>query len=123
MHLRMPSIDRGVQSFLWAFVFFLVLYFGMVAVDVAQGDRVPRLARQRLPDLPVRPHARHLEPTGGCRLQRRLCAVRLVDEPPGELGPDRRFEPQSGRNPVLGRAERQAVAKQQVGPPPASPDG
>jgi hypothetical protein len=37
MHLRMPSIDRGVQSFLWSVVFFLVLYFGMVAVDVAKG--------------------------------------------------------------------------------------
>ena len=37
MHLRMPSIDRGVQSFLWSVVFFLVLYFGMVAVGVAKG--------------------------------------------------------------------------------------
>ncbi|WP_114795382.1 hypothetical protein [Gaiella occulta] len=37
MHLRMPSIDRGVQSFLWAVVFFLVLYFGMVAVDVSKA--------------------------------------------------------------------------------------
>jgi len=37
MHLRMPSIDRGVQSFLWAIVFFLILYFGMLAVDVAKG--------------------------------------------------------------------------------------
>ncbi len=37
MHLRMPSIDRGVQSFLWALVFFLVLYFGMVAVGVGKA--------------------------------------------------------------------------------------
>jgi hypothetical protein len=37
MHLRTPSIDRGVQSFVWALVFFLVLYFGMVAVDVARA--------------------------------------------------------------------------------------
>ncbi len=37
MHLRTPSIDRGVQSFLWALVFFLVLYFGMVAVDVGKA--------------------------------------------------------------------------------------
>ena len=37
MHLRMPSIDRGVHSFLWAVVFFLILYFGMVAVGVAKG--------------------------------------------------------------------------------------
>ena len=37
MHLRMPSIDRGVQSFVWAVVFFLFLYFGMVAIQVAKG--------------------------------------------------------------------------------------
>ena len=37
MHLRTPSTDRGVQSFLWSVVFFLVLYFGMVAVEVAKG--------------------------------------------------------------------------------------
>ena len=37
MHLRMPSIDRGVQSFLWAFVFFLVLYFGMLAIAVQKS--------------------------------------------------------------------------------------
>jgi len=37
MHLRPPSIDRGPQSFVWAVVFFLVLYFGMVAVDVSKA--------------------------------------------------------------------------------------
>ena len=37
MHLRMPSIDRGVQSFVWAVVIFLFLYFGMVAIAVAKG--------------------------------------------------------------------------------------
>jgi hypothetical protein len=37
MHLRMPSVDRGVQSFIWAVVFFLVLYLGMVAIAVAKG--------------------------------------------------------------------------------------
>ncbi len=37
MHLRMPSTDRGVHAFLWAFVFFLVMYFGMVAVAVHKG--------------------------------------------------------------------------------------
>ena len=37
MHLRMPSIDRGVQSFLWALLFFLVLFFGMAAIDVDGG--------------------------------------------------------------------------------------
>jgi hypothetical protein len=33
----MPSIDRGVQSFLWAVVFFLFLYFGMLAIAVTKG--------------------------------------------------------------------------------------
>ena len=37
MHMRMPSIDRGVQSFIWAVVFFLFLYFGMLAIQVAKG--------------------------------------------------------------------------------------
>lgn len=30
----MPSIDKGVQSFIWAVVFFLFLWFGMKAVGV-----------------------------------------------------------------------------------------
>lgn len=37
MHLRAPSVDRGVQSFLWALVFFLFLYFGMLAIQVERG--------------------------------------------------------------------------------------
>ena len=37
VHLRTPSTDRGVQSFLWSVLFFLVLYFGMLAVGVARG--------------------------------------------------------------------------------------
>jgi putative flippase GtrA len=40
MHLRMPSIDRGVQSFLWAVVFFLFLYFGMLAIAVSKGTAI-----------------------------------------------------------------------------------
>lgn len=35
MHLRMPSIDHGLQSFWWAFFFFLILWFGMLAVGVS----------------------------------------------------------------------------------------
>jgi len=37
MHLRAPSTDRGVQSFIWAVVFFLLMYFGMVAIAIAKG--------------------------------------------------------------------------------------
>jgi hypothetical protein len=37
MHLRPPSIDHGVQSFLWALLFFLFLWFGMKAVGVSGG--------------------------------------------------------------------------------------
>jgi hypothetical protein len=40
MHLRTPSIDRGVQSFLWAVVFFLFLYFGMLAIAVSKGTAI-----------------------------------------------------------------------------------
>lgn len=34
MHLRMPSIDKGVQSFIWAVFFFLYIFFGMKAVSI-----------------------------------------------------------------------------------------
>jgi hypothetical protein len=37
MHLRVPSIDRGVQSFLWAVVFFVVLWLGMLAIGISQA--------------------------------------------------------------------------------------
>ena len=33
----MPFIDRGVQSFIWAVVFFLFLYFGMLAIAISKG--------------------------------------------------------------------------------------
>jgi len=38
VHLRAPSIDKGVQSFLWAFFFFLYLFLGMLAVGVDKGN-------------------------------------------------------------------------------------
>ena len=34
MHLRAPSVDKGVSSFLWAFGFFLYLWLGMLAIGV-----------------------------------------------------------------------------------------
>jgi hypothetical protein len=37
MHLRMPSIDQGVQAFVWAVVFFLVIWLGALALDVPGG--------------------------------------------------------------------------------------
>jgi polyisoprenoid-binding protein YceI len=37
LHLRAPSVDAGVTSFVWTVVFFLVLWFGMLAVGVADG--------------------------------------------------------------------------------------
>jgi hypothetical protein len=37
VHLRQPSIDQGVRSFIWAVVFFLFLYFGALAVGVTKG--------------------------------------------------------------------------------------
>ena len=32
VHLRMPSIDQGVQAFVWAVVFFLFMWLGALAV-------------------------------------------------------------------------------------------
>jgi hypothetical protein len=37
VHLRPPSIDKGVTSFLWAFGFFLFLWLGMLSVGVGGG--------------------------------------------------------------------------------------
>jgi hypothetical protein len=35
MHLRMPSIAKGVQAFLWSLTFFLFIYLGGLAVGVS----------------------------------------------------------------------------------------
>ena len=37
MHLRMPSIDQGVQAFVWALVFFLFLWLGALALEFPGG--------------------------------------------------------------------------------------
>jgi hypothetical protein len=37
MHLRPPSVSRGFASFLWALLFALVIWLGLIAVDVAFG--------------------------------------------------------------------------------------
>jgi hypothetical protein len=37
MHLRMPSIDPGVQAFVWAVVFFLVMWLGSVLIGFPGG--------------------------------------------------------------------------------------
>ena len=38
MHLRMPSIDQGVQAFAWAVFFFLLLWVGMLALGVSDAN-------------------------------------------------------------------------------------
>jgi polyisoprenoid-binding protein YceI len=40
MRFRAPSVDPSVSSFLWALIFFLFLWFGMVAVGVSHGTAV-----------------------------------------------------------------------------------
>jgi len=37
LHLRPPSVDHGVQSFLWAVLFFLFLWFGMLAIGISSA--------------------------------------------------------------------------------------
>ena len=37
MHLRMPSIDQGVQAFVWALFFFVLLWLGMLALGVSRA--------------------------------------------------------------------------------------
>ena len=33
----MPSIDQGVQAFIWAVFFFLLLWIGMLALEVSSA--------------------------------------------------------------------------------------
>ena len=40
MHLRPPSIDHGVISFLWAFGLGLYLWLGMLAIGVSGATAV-----------------------------------------------------------------------------------
>jgi len=37
MHLRAPSIDQGVQAFVWSVVFFLYMWLGALAIEVSGG--------------------------------------------------------------------------------------
>ena len=37
MHVRMPSIDQGVQAFAWSVVFFLFMWLGALAIDLPGG--------------------------------------------------------------------------------------
>ena len=37
MHLRAPSIDRGVEAFVWSVVFFLYMWLGALAIGVPGG--------------------------------------------------------------------------------------
>lgn len=35
MHLRAPSVDKGVQAFIWAVVFFAAIFLGGVAIGIS----------------------------------------------------------------------------------------
>ena len=37
MHLRIPSIDQGVQAFVWTLVFFLYMWLGALAIGFPSG--------------------------------------------------------------------------------------
>ncbi|HEY5660144.1 MAG TPA: hypothetical protein VIR59_05100 [Gaiellaceae bacterium] len=37
MHLRPPSIDPGITSFIWAFLLALFVWAGLVAIGIHQG--------------------------------------------------------------------------------------
>jgi hypothetical protein len=37
VHLRPPSIDRGITSFLWAFALGLFIWAGLLAIGISQG--------------------------------------------------------------------------------------
>ena len=58
MHLRMPSIDQGVQAFFWAVVFFLVPVARHARRRRLQRDRADHVARAGGRHLAARPHPR-----------------------------------------------------------------
>jgi hypothetical protein len=37
VHLRLPSIDKGVQAFIWAVVFFLFMWLGSILIGFPGG--------------------------------------------------------------------------------------
>jgi hypothetical protein len=37
MHLRPPSIDPGVTSFIWAFLLALFIWAGLLAIGISKG--------------------------------------------------------------------------------------
>jgi hypothetical protein len=37
MHLRPPSIDRGITSFLWALFLALFIWAGLLAIGIGKG--------------------------------------------------------------------------------------
>ena len=37
MHMRAPSVDRGVHAFLWSVVFFLFIWLGALAIGLPNG--------------------------------------------------------------------------------------
>jgi len=37
VHLRPPSIDRGITSFLWALGLGLFIWIGLLAIGISQG--------------------------------------------------------------------------------------
>ena len=37
MHFRAPSTDHGVQAFIWALIFFLVIWLGALALGAPRG--------------------------------------------------------------------------------------
>ena len=37
VHLRAPSVDKGVQAFIWAVVFFAAIFLGGLAIGVSGG--------------------------------------------------------------------------------------
>ncbi len=38
MHLRLPSIDKGVTAFLWAVFFGLYIWLGAIAIGIGKGS-------------------------------------------------------------------------------------
>ena len=97
MHLRLPAIDHGIISFLWALFFGLFIWIGGSSRRLRQRRDVHRRRRRRLPDLRLR----------ACLRRRRAApALRAREREHAASRPGCRRAPQRGARTRSGDALR-----------------
>ena len=115
MHLRPPSIDPGVTSFIWALVLGLFVWVGLLAIGISQATALVvgllsfgaifLIVRLRGGDDPLRSLDRHA---------RGAPARKCDDQQAREVSPECRFETLEGRRAGRGDSEGGAVLEQEL---------